>query len=150
MAARRRFLFDAHQVTAYRRKFDTIPTNLLTLELLQAKGQELERRWTKASESYLESILEDDKAEERDFTDVYTPKYEEAEEDYMACKSRITFLMKEHNSREPLPVPTHASRNAPPPPLKLPPCDTPNFEGGYSKWPSFRDIFMAVYGTHEN
>ncbi|XP_075163011.1 uncharacterized protein LOC142235633 [Haematobia irritans] len=32
--------------------------------------------------------------------------------------------------------------------LKLPPCDTPPFEGGYSKWPAFRDIFWAVFGAH--
>ena len=32
--------------------------------------------------------------------------------------------------------------------LKLPPCDTPPFEGGYVQWPAFRDIFWGVFGKH--
>ena len=27
--------------------------------------------------------------------------------------------------------------------LKLPPCDMPNFEGGYTEWPEFRDILVV-------
>lgn len=32
--------------------------------------------------------------------------------------------------------------------LKVPPCDTEVFEGGYEQWPSFRDMFTSVYGNH--
>ncbi|KAI8115881.1 hypothetical protein CVS40_11972 [Lucilia cuprina] len=32
--------------------------------------------------------------------------------------------------------------------LKLPPCDTQEFYGGYEEWPSFRDMFTAIYGNH--
>lgn len=35
-------------------------------------------------------------------------------------------------------------------PLKLPPCDTPIFEAGYSKWLAFRDLFQAVIINHPN
>lgn len=31
--------------------------------------------------------------------------------------------------------------------MKLPPCDTEDFHGGYEEWPSFRDMFTAVYRT---
>lgn len=32
--------------------------------------------------------------------------------------------------------------------LKLPPCDTESFEGGYANWPAFRDLFWGIFGTH--
>ena len=32
--------------------------------------------------------------------------------------------------------------------LKVPPCDTEVFAGSYEKWPSFRDMFTAVYINH--
>ena len=32
--------------------------------------------------------------------------------------------------------------------VKVPPCDTEVFEGSYEKWPSFRDMFTAVYVNH--
>ena len=32
--------------------------------------------------------------------------------------------------------------------LKLPPCDTEVFKGDYMSWPSFRDMFQAVYFNH--
>ncbi|XP_075161791.1 uncharacterized protein LOC142234512 [Haematobia irritans] len=31
------------------------------------------------------------------------------------------------------------------PNLRLPPCDTDIFKGGYSEWPTFRDLFSAIY-----
>ncbi|XP_075151078.1 uncharacterized protein LOC142225184 [Haematobia irritans] len=31
------------------------------------------------------------------------------------------------------------------PNLRLPPCDTDIFKGGYSEWPTFRDLFAAIY-----
>ena len=32
--------------------------------------------------------------------------------------------------------------------LKVPPCDTEDFYGGYAQWPPFRDMFQAVFGNH--
>lgn len=32
--------------------------------------------------------------------------------------------------------------------LKVPACDTEVFYGGYEDWPSFRDMFTAVYINH--
>lgn len=32
--------------------------------------------------------------------------------------------------------------------IKVPPCDTDIFSGGYEEWPSFRDMFTAVYVNH--
>ncbi|XP_017492540.1 PREDICTED: uncharacterized protein LOC108380658, partial [Rhagoletis zephyria] len=32
--------------------------------------------------------------------------------------------------------------------IKVPPCDTEVFYGGYEDWPSFRDMFTAVYLNH--
>ena len=28
---------------------------------------------------------------------------------------------------------------------RLPPCDTDSFKGGYNAWPTFRDLFTAIY-----
>ena len=33
-------------------------------------------------------------------------------------------------------------------PIHLPPCDTATFSGDYASWPTFRDMFLAIYGTN--
>ena len=33
-------------------------------------------------------------------------------------------------------------------PIHLPPWDTPTFSGNYASWPTFRDMFSAIYGTN--
>ena len=33
-------------------------------------------------------------------------------------------------------------------PIQLPPCDTPTFSNDYASWPTFRDMFSAIYGTN--
>ena len=43
---------------------------------------------------------------------------------------------------------TLADSASPVPYIKVPPCDTETFYGDYLTWPSFRDMFTAVYINH--
>ncbi|XP_075168002.1 uncharacterized protein LOC142240188 [Haematobia irritans] len=142
MAMRRKFLFDYNQIVTFCKQLQQQNTETLTVQRLEIKDLELERRWQSLVTSYEALMLEEDK-EDRD----YNQKFEEALSKYEQCKESILVAIASATQQEP-------SVDQPPPPqvnvptLKLPPCDTPPFEGGYSKWPAFRDIFSAVFGNH--
>ncbi|XP_075150959.1 uncharacterized protein LOC142225069 [Haematobia irritans] len=144
MAARRKFLFDYHQVVSFCKGIACIDGNEVTTQLLEIKDLELERRWSLVLSSYEGLVLEDDK-DDHDFNDSCGKKFDEASKNYQSAKEKIMLLICSRNQQgstsETLPQNFVHS-------LKLPPCDTPPFEGGYSKWPAFRDIFTAVFGNH--
>lgn len=84
-------------------------------------------------------------------------KFNECVNAYYHCTSQILDLLKLIRlecSRLPLPdeplrysqpqTPTFSNNNC----IKLPPCDTEVFYGSYEQWPSFRDMFTAIYINH--
>ncbi|XP_075157751.1 uncharacterized protein LOC142231017 [Haematobia irritans] len=77
-------------------------------------------------------------------------KFDEASEKYQDCKVKIIETIqnklrpKVHESTRNDVSMTYQNVSN----LKLPPCDTHPFEGGFSKWPAFRDIFQAVFINH--
>ncbi|XP_059217585.1 uncharacterized protein LOC131994736 [Stomoxys calcitrans] len=144
MAARRKFLFDLDQLITFCSKFESQKPETFTVQLLEIKDLELERRWSQLVSSYETLVLEDEK-EVHDYNDQYGVKFEEASCMYQKCKEGTMILICA-KSQKALSVELPPQQHVPS--LKLPPCDTPLFEGGYSQWPAFRDIFSAVFGKH--
>ncbi|XP_075151197.1 uncharacterized protein LOC142225306 [Haematobia irritans] len=144
MAARRKFLFDCHQSMSFCKEITTLNGDEVSTQLLEIKDLELEQSWSLVLSSYEAFVLEDEK-NDHDFNDSNGKKFEEARKLYQTARAKIMFILCSRNQRD-----THSEIQ----PqqfvhsLKLPPCDTPPFEGGYSKWPAFRDIFTAVFGNH--
>ncbi|XP_075158079.1 uncharacterized protein LOC142231352 [Haematobia irritans] len=147
MATRRKFLFNHNQIVTFCQELENQKAETLSVQLLEIKDLELERRWPQLVASYEALALEDEK-EEHDYNDVNGQKFEEACAKYQKCKESIMIaICSKTNSQQENSV-DHIPPQRSAPSLKLPPCDTPPFEGGYSKWPAFRDIFSAVFGNH--
>ncbi|XP_075167693.1 uncharacterized protein LOC142239813 [Haematobia irritans] len=130
MAARRKHLFNHGQ--------------------LDVEQAELERRWSKLTVSFEEIMTGEDEALTNEFGGTATTKYEEASLAYRKCKTKIIEMRKRKSqlkADESLKMETSMTQPGFSS-LKLPPCDTHPFEGGYSKWPAFRDIFTAVFSNH--
>lgn len=149
MAARRKFLFDYEQVVAFCKDFKASDDSRLST--LQMEGAELERRYAKLINTYEEIMISDKSTEDADFLKEATTKYKDAYKKYIGCKSKISDVVtakQKPRADESIRHDTTMGQQSFSSSLKLPPCDTPPFEGGYAKWPAFRDIFWAVFGTH--
>lgn len=81
-------------------------------------------------------------------------RYDQINDSALSTRLRINEILSRFQ-----PAPQVASTNIPTPLTTLPPsnqfnylkvpaCDTEVFYGGYEDWPSFRDMFTAVYISH--
>ncbi|XP_036340189.1 uncharacterized protein LOC118749503 [Rhagoletis pomonella] len=105
-------------------------------------NEELTELWGKAKAAF-EQCLQSLKAE--DEVEAVKAKYSATFKDYLSCKSCITECMRKFSgpSLSPPHYPSQAAISANN--LQLPPCDTEVFRGDYSSWPTFRDLFTAIY-----
>ncbi|XP_075161781.1 uncharacterized protein LOC142234502 [Haematobia irritans] len=77
--------------------------------------------------------------------------YSEAMSSYKRVLSSINadvIALRDHAAKEKAErqsLETHDTNLDFSPALRLPPCDTDIFCGGYSAWPTFRDLFSAIY-----
>ncbi|XP_059221697.1 uncharacterized protein LOC131996228 [Stomoxys calcitrans] len=113
---------------------------------LEVHQEELASIWGKLKESYERCLADiegelsgDDGAEERVEITTVTHKYSSAYVTYCRCNTRIRELIQELSASATVPKSGQASFG-----FKLPPCEIPFFEGDYSAWPTFRDMFEAV------
>lgn len=148
MAARRKFMFDIEQIISFCKEFK--PTDEYKISGLKVEEAELERRWGKLVADYEGIVTGDETSEDSDLQKIAASKYKEAYRKYSGCKAKISELIyskqpskADESFRHDTTISQQSYSS-----LKVPPCDTPPFEGGYSKWPAFRDIFWAVFGTH--
>ncbi|XP_075150744.1 uncharacterized protein LOC142224849 [Haematobia irritans] len=145
MAARRKLLFHVDQVISFCDNCN--PTN--DAASIDVDEHELEKRWKKLSEYYEELMTADESEQKQDVLDLAKDKFKEAYDKYRRCLVRLTKAKPQKQSQLDESMRRDTTFTAPGfSSLKLPPCDTQPFEGGYSKWPAFRDIFWGVFGTH--
>ncbi|XP_075162826.1 uncharacterized protein LOC142235455 [Haematobia irritans] len=160
-----RFLFDCDQLIILCSAIEKLNVLEQTESLLQVRVEDLEQRWRKVQTSYETVMLSPASDVPKTLKDKASVNYNVCLETYYVAKSRLVDLMKVGASPNPR---NEASRlaispNDLPSPrqslsdqytdysgicIKVPPCDTEVFEGGYEEWPSFRDMFTAVYGNH--
>ena len=141
-ASKRRCKFDLTQLVAFCTNFERTCSDNNSLAFFDVKKQELDRGWNKLVESYEDYMLGDDDAQKEDIKDDMSLKYEEASDLYQAQKIKIVEKIKSFTAES---SQHFKSRST----LKLPACDIQIFEGGYSKWPAFRDMFQAVIGKDQ-
>ena len=138
-ASKRRCKFDLTQLVAFCTNFErTCPIDC-SFEFLDVKKQELERRWVKLVTSYEEYVLVGEEPDGEDHKDEVSLRYEEASDLYQTLKTKILEKMKKTSVEHKEPTTIKST-------LKLPACEIQNFEGGYARWPAFRDMFQAVIG----
>ncbi|XP_075163068.1 uncharacterized protein LOC142235694 [Haematobia irritans] len=160
-----KFYFDYDHFLMLCSYIDKLDVVQQTESLGQAKMEDLEARWASLNSSYESLMLSSDSAitkEVREKARVNFGVCNEAFFNSRACLLDILKLTSSPNPREmasrigispndlPPPRPSLDSPNNDSPSvyIKVPPCDTEVFKGGYEEWPSFRDMFTAVYVNH--
>lgn len=147
-----KFIFFSDQVVTLCANFSDIPIHDHTASSLQVELVDLERRWRQLVNVYETEML----SETPEFTDEIRnsiqAKFTESCKGYKSCKAAILDLLQieQHKLDNSATKEKIESRTVDETgfSLKVPPCDTELFNGGYDKWPSFRDMFSAVYAKH--
>ena len=145
------FIRDSDALVKYEAKFNNIRDDLHSVFNLEIRGKEVNLLWEQAKSSYRSclSYLENSENAEPADVDAAESKYEATFNAFVNCLSLIN--EKLHNfetvakSKESTPTNNVNSADNFCHNLTLPPCDTDIFEGDYLSWPTFRDLFTAVY-----
>ncbi|XP_059225708.1 uncharacterized protein LOC131997872 [Stomoxys calcitrans] len=120
-----------------------------TVHSLEVHKEELRNLWLRVRPVYESSMSEVSRSDENAKVDIETLKarYQTAYQTYVSSISRICEqieLKRAISTASSAPVVQNSDiglhSN-----VHLPPCDIEAFSGDYSSWPSFRDLFTALY-----
>lgn len=149
------FIFASDFLVLFSSNFGNGRDDDQTESILEVKMMDLEDRWNKLQIAYSTLNISLD-GQDKEFMDSARGKFHSCSESYYDCKSRILDLLRlKRGGMRQLDMTTPMAPLPPSGPsafsglnIKLPPCDTEIFEGGYEEWPSFRDMFIAIYVNH--
>lgn len=147
-----KFIFFSDQVVTFCATFSDIPIEDHTASSLEVELDDLERRWRQLVQVYEAEMTSDDQSYTKEVRESTHSKFTASCKTYKNCKATILDLVqiekqklaKSQSKDKPEQKTSEESGFS----LKVPPCDTELFSGGYDKWPSFRDMFSAIYGNH--
>ncbi|XP_075151112.1 uncharacterized protein LOC142225221 [Haematobia irritans] len=146
-----KFIFFSDQLVTYCANFSAIDVTEHTLSSLRVDLDDLERRWRALTQVYETEMTAEEKLSKSERESIHA-KFNESCRSYKLCKtamldlidiekSKMDSSLRKNEKDEPKLEETGYS-------LKVPPCDTEIFSGGYDKWPGFRDMFSAIYINH--
>ncbi|XP_061402553.1 uncharacterized protein LOC133338395, partial [Musca vetustissima] len=136
----------------FENEYNAITPGELTMFTMEPRKVELNRLWSRINESYENVCVECSVSKEREEA---SQLYRQCKEAYMSCAAQMGELSQSFVEQSAMSS-TMASPNHIPRAerletsfadhrLRLPPCTTEIFHGDYLSWPSFRDMFKAVY-----
>lgn len=171
-----KFLFDCDHLLNFCTNFEKCDVRDQTDSVLEVKLDDLENRWKKLQADYESLVLSPESFNTKDFKESARINFNVCSEAYYETRSQILDILKisgglnannvtlrhssvPKNSNNIHSIQTSSQTNLHNSPeiqnpdlsticIKVPPCDTEIFKGSYIEWPSFRDMFTAVYVNH--
>lgn len=152
-----KLLFNCDHLIMFCSNFENLNVHDRTDSLLDFRLEDLEDRWKKMQGSYECLMLSPEQTNSRDFKENARVNINACSDAYYVARSNILDILRIStpsrfaNSRLSLPPPAQPQMH----PtvqnvqtdnsvyIKVPPCDTEIFMGGYEQWPSFRDILTT-------
>ncbi|XP_075167628.1 uncharacterized protein LOC142239732 [Haematobia irritans] len=147
-----KFIFFSDQLVTYCANFNACDISEHTHSSLQVDLEDLERRWHTLTQVY-ESDMTTQEGFTKEQRESMHSKFNESCKSYKICNTAILDLIgiekrRMEEQRRPNTIPESRPTDDTGFSIKVPPCDTELFSGGYDKWPSFRDMFSAIYIKH--
>ncbi|XP_070141653.1 uncharacterized protein [Drosophila kikkawai] len=137
----RKFIAASDRVSIFEAKINTPGQASPSLHLLQVRLQQVRALWDKVETEY--DTCSDLIAQEGylEMVSVLQNKYDYCYSVYESCSAEISATIDSATPQavQPPSQPIISSG------CRLPPCDTEVFDGDYLRWPTFRDLFTAVY-----
>lgn len=125
------FIFDSDDFVSFCANFERISAEELTVSFIEVNLQDLNGRWVNVQRSYRTLCLVKDKSVQEDLLESARSKYSNCTTQFHRCKSQMLDIQKAlvipspnlfAESRSPDTTFAH---------IKVPPCDTEVFNGGY-------------------
>ena len=135
--------------------FNETPQQSHTSFTIELQKEEFKTLWEKVRLSYEEFVTSNNTTDSEEDCDAAGQLFKECRLAYISCAAQMGELSQSFITR-PILSSTHNVSNAAGASnfvdnrmtshhIKLPPCTTEIFRGDYQSWPSFRDMFTAVY-----
>ncbi|XP_049306069.1 uncharacterized protein LOC125776646 [Bactrocera dorsalis] len=149
-----KFISQSDSLIRYCTRFASLPIHEHSESLLEVKGQNLKKFWTRLQTAHDAIVDSDDSDLPQNFKLSAYAIYENCLDQFEETKAMISDQIKlikaiapTPHSRVELPqIDNQEARSGIQ--LEVPACDAETFYGGYEEWPSFRDMFTAVYINH--
>ncbi|XP_017479520.1 PREDICTED: uncharacterized protein LOC108376126 [Rhagoletis zephyria] len=145
-----KFISETDNLMDYCARFRSAPIEENTESVLKIKDKSLENFWNRVQNAFDSTLEIEEHDLPEDFRASAYSKYRSCLIIYEETKAQIgDQLQLVAQTTSPTPkastsLPQETSGIS----LNVPPCDTETFYGGYEQWPSFRDMFTAVYINH--
>ncbi|XP_073835841.1 uncharacterized protein [Musca autumnalis] len=131
------FLVQCEEIASFEEQLRGADFKVYNEMSLEAEKQEVERLWEDWKTSY-KNCLSDSDLQKKDKATLKNKKVE-AHTNYIKCLTLIG------DAKENLKTESSKSNPKINSLISVPPCDTEVFHGDYLNWPSFRDLFTAIY-----
>ncbi|XP_061395347.1 uncharacterized protein LOC133330966, partial [Musca vetustissima] len=135
------FLLQCDEITSFEEDLVASDASIYNEAAVEAERAELQRIWSEWRHAYKKCTEEPECAKKN--KEVIKTKKKAAHQSYIKCTSLLGERMEKVKV-----VPSTVSQR-PSSSVVVPPCDTEVFEGDYLSWPSFRDLFTAIYATNK-
>ncbi|XP_075159812.1 uncharacterized protein LOC142232963 [Haematobia irritans] len=156
-----KFAFTCNQLTDFCSVFENSDIADQTDSLLEVKLEDLVERWRKVQAEYELLMLSPESNVSKEFKQNAKVNFNICSEAYYDTRAQILDVLRININTAPRradrstffadtasePHNTSTTRYSDVC-IKVPPCDTEIFKGSYEEWPSFRDMFTAVYANH--
>ncbi|XP_059223054.1 uncharacterized protein LOC131996886 [Stomoxys calcitrans] len=142
------FTFYSDDLVIFCSEFDNLAKTEITDSMLEVNLHDLNHRWSEVQRSYKELLINKKGDLDQKSLEAARGKYSTCTKSFHNCKANIFDLQKTFVAS---PISSSFIANDIPATdlaIKVPPCDTELFYGGYEEWPAFRDMFSAVYVDH--
>ncbi|XP_073820653.1 uncharacterized protein [Musca autumnalis] len=131
------FLLQCDEITSFEEDLVASDVSIYNEAAVEAEKAELQRIWSEWRHAY-KKCTEDPECAKKN-KEVLKTKKKTAHHSYIKCTSILGERM------EKVKVVPSTVNHRPSSSVVVPPCDTEVFEGDYLSWPSFRDLFTAIY-----
>ncbi|XP_065362051.1 uncharacterized protein LOC135955621 [Calliphora vicina] len=137
---------NADRLAEFEAHISIIPVGEHRIGSLSSHEKELNRLWEAVRSAYDNLLIEAEQLKTPQIVEVKT-RYMASYSTYTRGISMITTYLDNLKTSAQAEKSIDQGINSMPF-VHLPPCDTPIFYGDYKNWPSFRDMFSALYGNN--